>query len=430
MNILPVILSMSVSGAAVILLIILIRQTAFKWLNKRTLAALWLIAALKLLIPFNQCTNALVNANLDGSSYPVSVEERAVFSNPINITLERGFVDIAVYVWLFGAVFTASLAVFTHVINRRRYACSLPCGYDISELKKAYGIKRRVRLRISDRTDAPFTYGVFAPVIILPKSMTEENIKNVLCHELAHIKRYDVLFRALLTVCMAVHWFNPLVWVMLRLSAGDMELACDESALLRGKAVPADYALTLIGMEERRSPVPSLGFAGGSLEQRIKEIMRRDNTVGSGAAGAFAAALSIAAAIFVNAAVVSFDMTNNAAVTEATYIIDESVSEVAEDVYYGIEVQQAAEADAAEEYAVYYTVTDNDGVISEHAYYGHEAEAAAESAAEEIWLYSGTADLAEAYIVPDGAETSKDVLITVSESAATDSVYSTVMVGQ
>ncbi len=411
MNILPVVLSMSLSGSALILLIIIIRGTAFKRLSKRTLTVLWLIAAVKLLVPFNHCTNALVSACPDGTSEMVSVEERAVFSNPINIALESGFFDGALYIWLFGAVFAASLAVFTHIINMRRFACSLPCGYDISELKKAYGIKRRVRLRISDRTDAPFTYGVFAPVIILPKSMTEENIKNVLCHELAHIKRYDVLFRALLTVCMAVHWFNPLVWVMLRLSAGDMELACDESALLRGKAVPADYALTLIGMEERRSPVPSLGFAGGSLEQRIREIMRRDNAVRKGFASAAAVLLSITAAALVNTAVVSFDGTDEAAAIEATtYTANESVSEVAEDVYYGIEVQQAVEADAAEEY-VLYTVTDNDGVISEHVYYGHEAEAAAESAAEEIWLYSVTADAAEEYVVSDDP---KQVVVTVS----------------
>lgn len=374
MNILPVVLSMSLSGAALILLIVIIRRTAFKRLSKRTLTVLWLIAAVKLLVPFNHCTDALAKAYPDGTSETVAVEERAVFSNPINIALEREFVGTAVYVWLFGAVFAASLAVFLHIINRRRFACALPCGYDISELKKAYGIRRRVRLRVSDRADAPFTYGIFAPVVVLPKNISEAHIENVLRHELAHIKRCDVLFRSLLTVCAAVHWFNPLVWIMLALAVRDTELACDETAVRRGKAVPLEYALTLIGMEERRGPAVSLGFSGGSLEQRIREIMRRDKTVRKGFGGAAAILLSAAAAAFVNAAVVSFDGTDEAAASEtySVYEADDSVMEVAEDVYYGIAVQQAAEADAAgvEEEYVLYTVTDNAEEVTEDAYYG------------------------------------------------------------
>lgn len=362
MNILPVVLSMSLSGAALILLIIIIRLTAFKRLSKRTLTVLWLIAAVKLLVPFNHCTDALAKAYPDGTSETVVVEERAVFSNPINIALEREFVGTAVYVWLFGAVFAAFLAVFMHIINRRRFACALPCGYDISLLKNAYGIRRRVRLRISDRTDAPFTYGVFAPVIILPKSIAEAHIENVLRHELAHIKRCDVLFRGLLTVCAAVHWFNPLVWIMLALAVRDTELACDETAVQRGKAVPVEYALTLIGMEERRGPAASLGFSGGSLEQRIRELMRREKNCRTGAVGTAAVLLSAAAAVFINSAVVSFDG------TYPVYTADDSAMGAAEEVYYGIEVQQAAEADAAEEY-VLYTVTDNAEEVKEDVYY-------------------------------------------------------------
>lgn len=412
MNILPVVLSMSLSGAALILLIIIIRRTAFKRLSKRTLTVLWLIAAVKLLVPFNHCTDALAKAYPDGTSETVAVEERAVFSNPINIALEVGFFDGALYVWLFGAVFAASLAVFMHIINRRRFACALPCGYDISKLKKAYGIKRRVRLRISDRTDAPFTYGVFAPVVVFPKNISEAHVENVLRHELAHIKRCDVLFRGLLTVCAAVHWFNPLVWAMLFLAVRDTELACDETAMQRGKAVPVEYALTLIGMEERRGPAVSLGFSGGSLEQRIREIMRRDNAVRKSFVSAAAVLLSITAAVLVNAAVVSFDVTGVAVASETSsvYIADESVSEDAEDVYYSIEVQRAVESDVTEEYTIH-TIADYAEEVTEDAYYGYEAEEAYAGTAEEIWLYSVTANAAEEYAVHGDP---KQVVVTVS----------------
>ncbi len=374
MNILPVVLSMSLSGAALILLIVIIRRTAFKRLSKRTLTVLWLIAALKLLVPFNHCTNMLVSACPDGSSDLVSVEERAVFSNPINIALESSFLDSALYVWLFGAVFAASLAVFMHIINRRRFACALPCGYDAAEIKKAYGIRRRVCLRISDMTDAPFTYGVFTPVVVLPKNISEAHIKNVLRHELAHIKRCDVLFRTLLTVCAAVHWFNPLVWIMLFLAVRDTELACDETAMQRGKAVPAEYALTLIGMEERRGPVPSLGFAGGSLEQRIREIMRRDKTVRTSFAGAAAVLLSAAAAVFINAAVVSLNG------TAVTVTVSDVAAEEVSDAYYSDTSEEVSEA-------VYYSysIANDEWDISSIAISQENTEAEA-SATKEIVL--------------------------------------------
>ena len=135
------------------------------------------------------------------------------------------------------------------------------------------------------------------------------SMKNVLCHELAHIKRFDALFKTVIAACAAAHWFNPLVWVMFVLANRDIELACDKTALRCGKASPEDYAMSLIHVEEKRSyPLsgnfPLMGsFAGGKLEERIRGVMTKKN---SALAGISAAVVSAAAAVVLNVIVLPY----------------------------------------------------------------------------------------------------------------------------
>ena len=135
-------------------------------------------------------------------------------------------------------------------------------------------------MRQSDRITSPLTYGVCRPVILLPKTMglaDAEQLTYVFTHEMTHIKRFDVLLKAFLTATACVHWFNPLVWVMLILANRDIELACDEKVLREtGFAAKSAYALALIGLEEQRgrlSPLSS-SFSKTAAAERITAIMK------------------------------------------------------------------------------------------------------------------------------------------------------------
>ena len=307
------IIGRSLSAAAVITAIILMRRIMFQKLPKRVLPALWLIAAAKLLLPFGGTVAA------GASSYNTAVSEIAYSAVPaasdaptaifpdaaVNVAvsvpvLENGF-SVLKYIWLFGAVFVSAFLILSHISSRKIFSCALPADYDISALKREFRIMRPVRLLVSDRTDTPLTYGVFAPVVILPQNMDADDggLRNVLCHELAHIKRLDAVFKAVIAVCAAVHWFNPLVWAMFVLANRDIELACDETALRCGKSAPEDYAMTLIRVEEKRScplggNLPLMGsFAGGKLEERIRGVMAKRK---SARAGLLSAVVSAAAA--------------------------------------------------------------------------------------------------------------------------------------
>lgn len=328
----------SLSAAAVIAVIMLMRLAMFRRLPKRVLSALWLIAAAKLLLPFGGVTAAEASASDTAVTEVASFAEAAagtvrtaVPSGVLNVAVSVPFSENGLFIceciWLCGVVFVSAFFVFTHIKTRRTFSCALPADYDISQLKKDFGIIRRVRLLVSDRTDTPLTYGIFASVIILPKSMelTDEGMRNVLCHELAHIKRFDALFKTVIAVCAAVHWFNPMAWVMFVLADRDIELACDETALRRGKAVPEAYAMSLISVEESRCipRFPLAGsFAGGKLEERVRGVMTKRK---SALAGLFASAVSAAAAFALNVIVMPY-----------------------EDIAYGISVSDASASDAYE----------------------------------------------------------------------------------
>lgn len=184
-------------------------------------------------------------------------------------------------VWVAGSLACAGCLAGCYVRSRRRFAASLPVEDEapLSALRaETSGMRRPVRLRCSDRVDTPLTYGVFRPVVLLPKGMGAcAETRFVLAHEVAHIRRLDLVKKYVLAAALCLHWFNPLVWAMWLLANRDIELACDEAVVRRiGHDARSSYARTLIGMEETRGSFAPLysAFNTGALEERIVAIMK------------------------------------------------------------------------------------------------------------------------------------------------------------
>lgn len=102
--------------------------------------------------------------------------------------------------------------------------------------------------------ESPMIIGFLKPVLILPKEQySAEKLYFILKHELVHLKRGDVYLKLLFVTANAVHWFNPLIWIMQKEAVIDMELSCDER-VTQG----ADYAMrkayteTLLSMLHRQ----------------------------------------------------------------------------------------------------------------------------------------------------------------------------------
>lgn len=104
---------------------------------------------------------------------------------------------------------------------------------------------------VTGAVETPCLFGLFRPAIYVTPEVAEDEVAmgHVLAHEHTHYRHRDHLWAVLRCVCLALHWYNPLVWVAAALSRRDGELACDEGAIRRiGEGERAAYGRTLIGL--------------------------------------------------------------------------------------------------------------------------------------------------------------------------------------
>ena len=288
-------LQMSLWAAALTALICIVRAVWGRKLPKRTFRVLWAVVILRMLVPLSlpvmkinlgmavpsatdtaMVQDAVVYTYIDGEFSQAGTADYIMPQVEYNVaeTAVRSLSVAEIWILTATAVFEVFAAI--HLRFRLKVSDAVP-----AEINFEAGIKRQVRIKISDRIDSPLTYGIFRPVILLPKNIykcDKKTAEYILSHELTHIKRFDVLYKLFMVLAVSLHWFNPLAWVMLVLASRDIELSCDEEVVLRkngsGKE-REEYALTLIEMEEKRSfGVLLSGFGGSSVKERIKSVMQ------------------------------------------------------------------------------------------------------------------------------------------------------------
>ena len=138
----------------------------------------------------------------------------------------------------------------------------------------------------SGETDTPCLFGVAKPSIyVTPDTRTEaETLRYALAHEQTHYRHGDNLWAVLRGVCLALHWYNPLVWWAAELSRRDAELACDEATIRRiGESERAAYGRTLIRMTCEKRPAllvtaTMMTDSGKGLKERISLLVKKPKT--------------------------------------------------------------------------------------------------------------------------------------------------------
>lgn len=144
------------------------------------------------------------------------------------------------------------------------------------KLVGAVPLEGEKNVRLADHIPSPFVLGVFRPRIYLPSGLPEGERDYILLHERTHIRRGDHILRALAWLALAVHWFNPLVWLAFHLAGKDMEMSCDEAVLERmGRDIRADYSTSLLRLSQGgRLPAGPLAFGGSGFQSRIKNVLK------------------------------------------------------------------------------------------------------------------------------------------------------------
>lgn len=274
-------LEMSLTGGVLVAVIVLVRLAGLHRLPGNAFLALWGLALCRLLIPVTIPSPSSVWTAVDLPALTAGRAGVLVAQTGDTVQAAAGGVDLRILIWACAALACALVILSLHLRQRLRVRDSLPVQSAlVSAWLEENRLRRTVQVRVSDRVTSPLTYGLVRPVILLPKELDPEDelrLPYVLSHELVHIRRFDVAWKTLLAAAACVHWFNPLVWLMVVLANRDLELSCDAQVLRRaGRDVRADYARTLVSLEERRvhfTPLSS-SFARNALEERIIAIMK------------------------------------------------------------------------------------------------------------------------------------------------------------
>lgn len=188
---------------------------------------------------------------------------------------------IMLSIWLAVAVLILGYALF-HMISLK------------VKLRDARKVDRHIYA--SPLVESPFVIGIFRPVIYIPTELGEDEAEYLIEHERAHIRRGDLIFKLLAVIAVAIHWFNPLVWLSFILFCRDMEMGCDEIVLERlGVGIRKDYSRSLVTMAKKNDdhsyvvmPVAFVKSPAGISEVK----MRIDNILNFKKSSALVAAVA------------------------------------------------------------------------------------------------------------------------------------------
>ena len=295
-------LQMSLYGGLFILIVIILRGIAVNRLPKTTFLVLWYIALIRMLLPITfrssirfrmpaDDTASIWDAFEGGitntvsavlSDRPESIMDKATEGFQSNRLWFQGDVPHALpMIWAIGTAVTAIFFIVSYLRCRHEFRAALPMRNDFTSLwLREHPLRRTIAIRQLTGLSTPLVYGLFRPVILMPKETDWKDacqMRYILFHEYVHIRRFDGVSKLLAASALCVHWFNPLAWAFYILFNRDIELSCDERVLRHfSQKKPKDYAMALIRMESGRNRPASLGnyFSKNATEERIKAIMK------------------------------------------------------------------------------------------------------------------------------------------------------------
>ena len=195
--------------------------------------------------------------------------------------------DILLLIWFAGFLFVLFRLILGLFLLARISSRAVPLTTQswiehVSECSRSLGIDRPVPILLSSNTRSmPLTWGVFRPPILLPAGAaqwSEDRLRIVFAHELAHIARRDWLWQVLAELSCAVYWFHPLAWLAAARLRRESECACDDSVLNSG-IEPSQYANQLLDLAKSLNPSAgawsaALAFARRSnLERRFSAML-------------------------------------------------------------------------------------------------------------------------------------------------------------
>lgn len=308
MTVFNFLLEASLTGSVLILLVVAVRALLRDRLGSRAIYAAWLVVALRLLLPLSLPNPAMdefrPGLSVDTAARPVADQVRqriidaglgvsdlvsAGENGPLRsfalqtssgntgkwFLLAWAAVAVGVAVWML-----ARNARFSRRIRRDRMG---ELQGDLLERYQELCARYRVKpvpVYYVDHLPNVALVGVFRRFIAVPTDLPEGQLTLLLAHELCHQRAHDPLWGVIRSLCLIIHWFNPLVWLAAYLSKVDSEMACDDRVTAKLQDMDRlAYANVIVSASERAGAGTFLHSTGASLtgkhlRQRITAIIR------------------------------------------------------------------------------------------------------------------------------------------------------------
>ena len=284
------ILNMSITGSAVIL-IVLMARLLLKKAPKIFSYMLWAVVLFRLLCPVSLASDFSLLGLLDAPA----AEDAQIVTSVEYVSLEAVFIPapeirkpafgqaaadplpqtrteakpehpaavfpVGTVIWLLGIGGMAAYSAVSYFRLRRKLVGSVPLW------KHIY---------LADRIGSPFVLGILRPRIFLPSALAEEERGYIILHEQHHIRRGDHIVKLVAFLALCLHWFNPLVWAAFVLFSRDMEMSCDEAVVRRlGEQIRADYSASLLRLATGKRMIAGapLAFGEGDTKGRIRNML-------------------------------------------------------------------------------------------------------------------------------------------------------------
>lgn len=248
------VLILSLLGFCITLVLLILRPITAKKFPAKWQYYVWVAVLLIMIIPlyklipqtevqnFNfalqretvQRENSAADEKISGEdTQTVIIEQTPIEYREINLNANKKIrlLDLIAYIWALGCGIFLTVIITNYIIftiRRRKKSVSLKDSAILEEVKKELNIKRHIKLRMSPDINSPLLVGVFFPVVYIPcREIPNENMKMVFLHELTHYKRKDLIIKWLSIFVNAVHWFNPLSYLLLANIGESCEVSCD-----------------------------------------------------------------------------------------------------------------------------------------------------------------------------------------------------------
>lgn len=274
----------------IVIAVVLASRLLLKKAPKKYICLLWLLAALRLLMPFEIESSLRLQPDLKPSApgyvQQEDISEDTIATYPASPAIpdHREFPDDVTIVVTPNAVTEETVRAVDYTLIFAWVWLSVAAGLLVYSALSYLRLRRRVGdaviqsegIWVSGRIESPFVMGFFRPRIYLTPDLEEKEREYVLAHEKSHIRRGDQWWKLLGFVVLAIHWLNPLVWLGYVLLCRDLEMACDETVVKEmAVAERKAYSAALLASSAKGQAIAACPVAFGevSVKGRIRNVL-------------------------------------------------------------------------------------------------------------------------------------------------------------